>query len=180
MADPDAAGGTPHPPTRRDADTSAGPSRRDAGTSVRPPTRTRARKAALDILFESDLRGLATGATLADRQSDASAGGTAVRDYTAQLVAGVQQERTRIDDLLSTYTEGWTVDRMAAVDRNILRLAVWELIAAPDVPDAVVIAEAVGLAASLSTDASPAFVNGVLARIREAVPRGPAQPPTPS
>lgn len=158
MADPHPA----HPP----APVGDGPPARP-----RTSTRTRARKAALDILFESDLRGLDTGATLADRQSAAAAGGPVVRDYTAELVAGVQRERARIDDLLSTYTEGWTVDRMAAVDRNILRLAVWELLEAADVPAGVVIAEAVGLAGELSTDASPAFVNGVLARIRDVVPR---------
>ncbi len=146
----------------------------------RPPARTRARKAALDILFESDLRGLATGATLADRQSDAAAGGAVVRDYTAELVAGVQRDGVRIDDLLSTYAEGWTIDRMAAVDRNILRIAVWELIGAPDVPAGVVISEAVGLAGDLSTDASPAFVNGVLARIRDAVPRATQDGPAPA
>lgn len=141
------------------------------GRPGRPPARTRARKAALDILFESDLRGLATGETLGQRRSEQAAGGAVVRDYTAELVTGVRSEQPRIDELLTTYAEDWPLDRMAAVDRNILRLATWELIAAPDVPAAVVIAEAVGLAQDLSTDSSAAFVNGVLSRIREAVPR---------
>ncbi len=143
----------------------------------RPPARTRARKAALDILFESEQRGLATGATLADRQSAATAGEQPVRGYTAELVTGVRDQRVRIDDLLTTYTRDWTLDRMAAVDRNILRLAVWELLAAPDVPAAVAIAEAVGLAGQLSTDSSAAFVNGVLARINDAVGRPVADAP---
>ena len=94
-----------------------------------------------------------------------------MRDYTVELVLGVREQRARIDDLLSTYAESWALDRMAAVDRTILRIAAWELLAAPDVPAGVAISEAVSLAGDLSTDASPAFVNGVLARIRDVVPR---------
>lgn len=159
----------------------AGSSSSRVRETPRPSARTRARKAALDILFESELRGLDTGATLRDRQSAAAGqpGEPAVRPYTVELVDGVRDQRERIDELLTTYTQGWPLDRMAAVDRNILRLAVWELLGA-DVPVGVAISEAVGLAAQLSTDSSAAFVNGVLARIRDAVPRrtpnDPAEP----
>jgi len=174
------AGGLSHPEgefVRLAADADRPEGRDDRRAPTRPPARTRARKAALDILFESEQRGLDTGATLGDRQSDAAGGGPVVRDYTVELVLGVRAERARIDDLLSTYAESWALDRMAAVDRTILRLAAWELLAAPDVPAGVAISEAVGLARDLSTDASPAFVNGVLARIRDVVPRPAPVPP---
>jgi len=168
------AGGLSHPEgefVRLPVDHARPEGRDDRRAPTRPPARTRARKAALDILFESEQRGLDTGATLEDRRADAAAGGPAVRDYTVELVLGVRGRRARIDELLSTYAEGWALDRMAAVDRTILRLAAWELLDAPDVPAGVAISEAVGLARDLSTDASPAFVNGVLARIRDVVPR---------
>ena len=172
------AGGLSHPEgefVRLAADVDHPEGRDDRRTPTRPPARTRARKAALDILFESEQRTLDTGATLTERQADAAAGGPVVRDYTVELVLGVRAQRARIDDLLSTYAESWSLDRMAAVDRTILRIATWELLAAPDVPAGVAISEAVGLARDLSTDSSPAFVNGVLARIRDVVPR-----PTPT
>ena len=119
------------------------------------------------------MRGLLTGATLDDRIADAEAAGPRdpdrrpVREYTATLVEGVRAEAARIDELLDTYTEGWPLDRMPAVDRNILRIGTWELLHNREVPPAVVISEAVGLAASLSTAASPGFVNGMLARLRD-------------
>ena len=91
--------------------------------------------------------------------------------YVATLVEGVADHQVRIDDLLSTYSSGWAIDRMPAVDRNVLRIGVFELLWCDDVPDAVVIDEAVGLARGLSTDESPAFVNGVLARILDLRPR---------
>lgn len=83
-----------------------------------------------------------------------------------QLVEGVQSSRERIDEALSTYAQGWTLDRMPAVDRAILRLGTWELVHNAEVPDDVVISEAVALATELSTDDSPKFVNGLLARLR--------------
>lgn len=87
-------------------------------------------------------------------------------EYAVELVEGVVAHRERIDEALSTYAHGWTLDRMPAVDRVILRLATWELVHNDDVPDDVVINEAVTLASELSTDESPAFVNGLLARLR--------------
>jgi N utilization substance protein B len=88
-----------------------------------------------------------------------------VPEYAVELVEGVLANRLRIDELLSTYAEEWTLDRMPPVDLAILRLGVFELLWRDDVPDAVVVSEAVDLASSLSTDESPAFINGLLARL---------------
>jgi transcription antitermination protein NusB len=90
-----------------------------------------------------------------------------VPEYAVTLVEGVVAHRERIDEALATYAQGWTLDRMPAVDRTILRLATWELVHNDDVPDDVVISEAVGLASELSTDESPRFVNGLLGRLRD-------------
>ena len=131
------------------------------------PARSKARKRALDLLYEAELRGEPVLALLDQRAADAS---PPVVPYAAQLVRGVQDHRERIDELLAAHAEGWTLDRMPAVDRNILRIGVYELLWADDVPDAVAISEAVQLARSLSTDASPAFVNGLLARLLDLRP----------
>ena len=124
--------------------------------------RSKARKRALDVLYEAGQRDADPVATLRERlaQSDPP-----VPEYAVNLVEGVTGRRERIDELLTTYSEGWTLDRMPAVDRNILRVAIYELMWRDDVPDAVAIDEAVELAHALSTDESPAFVNGLLARL---------------
>jgi transcription antitermination protein NusB len=124
--------------------------------------RSKARKRALDVLYESDLRSTDAVRTLAERVALAE---PPVNDYTIELVEGVQSNRHRIDEILAEYAEGWTVDRMPDVDRAVLRLGVYELLWRTDVPDAVAIDEAVELAKTLSTDESPRFVNGVLARV---------------
>jgi N utilization substance protein B len=93
-----------------------------------------------------------------------------VREYTVALVEGVCAHRARIDDLISTYAVDWPMDRMPAVDRNVLRVGLYELLWAEDVPDAVAVSEAVDLVTELSTDASPAFVNGLLGRIVQLKP----------
>ena len=129
--------------------------------------RTKARKRALDVLFEADQRGADVLETLADR---VAMGEPPVPDYTVSLVEGVVAQGERIDELLTTYSQGWSLDRMPAVDRAVLRLGTFELIWRDDVPDAVVISEAVGLARQLSTDESPAFVNGLLARLLDLKP----------
>ena len=131
------------------------------------PARSKARKRALDILFEAELRGVPVPDLLDER---IALGSPPVSDYAADLVRGVAGHAARIDDLISRYAEGWTLDRMPAVDRNVLRIGIYELLWADDVPDAVAISEAVLLAQDLSTDASPAFVNGLLARIAELKP----------
>jgi N utilization substance protein B len=124
--------------------------------------RSKARKRALDILFEGDLRGADPVDILAQR---VAGGSPPVREYAVELVEGVAAHRARIDEILASYAEAWTLDRMPAVDRAVLRLGVYELLWRDDVPDAVAIDEAVELAKSLSTDDSPRFVNGVLGRI---------------
>ena len=129
--------------------------------------RTKARKRALDVLFEADARSVATLDVLAER---AAAADPALNPYTSVIVEGVVAHRERIDELLSTYAEGWSLERMPAVDRAVLRIGVWELLWFDEVPDAVAISEAVGLARDLSTDASPTFVNGLLARIEALKP----------
>ena len=132
-----------------------------------PPARSKARKRALDILFEAEQRGTGVLDLLAER---ITLGSPPVPGYAADLVRGVTVHTARIDELISQYAEGWTMDRMPAVDRNVLRIGVYELLWADDVPDAVAISEAVLLAQDLSTEASPAFVNGLLARIAKLKP----------
>jgi N utilization substance protein B len=124
--------------------------------------RSKARKRAVDVLYEAGQRDNDVVQTLRDRlaQSDPP-----VPEYAVELVEGVVAHRARIDELLSTYAEEWTLDRMPPVDLAILRLGTYELLWRDDVPDPVVVSEAVALAASLSTDESPAFVNGLLARL---------------
>ena len=127
--------------------------------------RTKARKRALDILFESELRGLPTGASLLDRQAMPD---LVLNDYTVRLVEGVAQYREAIDQTISAHSTGWSLERMPVVDRNLLRIAVFELRYVDDVPPAVTLSEAVSLAGELSTDESSSFVNGVLANIAAA------------
>jgi transcription antitermination protein NusB len=129
--------------------------------------RSKARKRALDILFEAEQRGLPVLELLSERQS---LGETPVPEYAAELVRGVASHQPEIDNLISENAVDWTLERMPAVDRNVLRLGVYELLWADDVPDGVAISEAVLLAQDLSTDASPAFVNGLLARIKDLKP----------
>jgi N utilization substance protein B len=129
--------------------------------------RSKARKRALDVLYEADLRQVGARDVLATALSQQD---RVVNPYTVELVEGVVDRQDRIDALLATYAEGWTLARMPAVDRNVLRLGVWELLYADDVPDAVVISEAVALVGVLSGDDAPTFVNGLLARILEAKP----------
>jgi N utilization substance protein B len=131
--------------------------------------RTKARKRAVDILFESEQRGLDPLVLLRDRVAQPRTE-AAVPQYTVDLVEGVVEHRERIDELLETYSHGWTLERMPAVDRALLRIGTWEVLFNDDVPDAVAIDEAVDLAASLSTDDSPSFVNGLLGRIVDVKP----------
>jgi N utilization substance protein B len=124
--------------------------------------RTKARKRALDVLFEADVRGSDPLHTLADwiGRSDPP-----VPDYSQELVRGVTAHRARIDELVASYAEDWSIERMPPVDRAVLRLALFELLWCEAIPDAVAIDEAVELAKSLSTEASPGFVNGVLSKV---------------
>jgi transcription antitermination protein NusB len=129
--------------------------------------RSKARKRALDVLFESEVRDEPVLDLLAERTAAAD---PPVSDYAAELVRGVHEHAGQIDMLLAAHAKGWTLDRMPAVDRNILRIGVYELLWAADVPDGVAISEAVVLAGELSTDDSSSFVNGLLARLLELKP----------
>ena len=125
--------------------------------------RSKARKRALDILFASELRSEDPVMAL-ERAIEAGEGPT--NDYTTMLVRGVVEHLARIDEVLSTYSVGWTLHRMPAVDRNVLRIGVYELLwGDSDVPESVAVSEAVHLVQDLSTDESPAFVNGLLGSI---------------
>jgi N utilization substance protein B len=147
--------------------------------------RSKARKRALDVLFEADQRGVDAVVLLAERIAgpgapvrpapSARTGGadtaqSAIPEYAVEIVEGVWAHRERIDELLSTYSQGWTMDRMPAVDRAALRIGAWELLYNDAVPDAVALDEAVQLVSELSTDESPTFVNGLLARLLEVKP----------
>jgi len=129
--------------------------------------RGKARKRALDLLYASEMRSESAVVAL-DRAIQAGEGPT--NDYTDLLVRGVVEHQVSIDEVLSTYSEGWTLSRMPAVDRNVLRIGVFEMTYVDDVPDAVAIAEAISLVRDLSTDESPTFVNGVLGAIVKAKP----------
>ena len=131
--------------------------------------RTKARKRALDVLFEAEQRGLDPLSLLADRIVEPGTE-AALLEYSVELVEGVCARLGRIDELLATHAHGWTIERMPAVDRALLRLGTWEILFNDDVPDAVAVNEAVDLARSLSTDESPTFVNGLLGRIVDLKP----------
>jgi N utilization substance protein B len=131
--------------------------------------RSKARKRALDLLFEAEQRGVNADLLLTERMAR-PATQHALNDYTVEIVRGVVAKWVEIDELLATYSQGWTVDRMPAVDRAILRIGAWEVVFSDAVPDGVAISEAVALATSLSTDDSPTFVNGLLARLAEVKP----------
>lgn len=129
--------------------------------------RTKARKRAVDALFAADLRDISpigllddAAAQLVDRENQ-----DAIFGYAREIVQGVYDNIDEIDDLLETYSQGWAIERMPNLDRAILRLAVWEIIHNPEVPNGVVISEAVDLAKEYSTDDSGGFVNGLLSRI---------------
>ncbi|KUH39697.1 MULTISPECIES: transcription antitermination factor NusB [Streptomyces] len=134
--------------------------------------RNKARKRAFQILFEADQRGVPVQEVLADwiRHARSDERQPPVNEYTMELVEGYSQYARRIDDLISTYSVGWTLDRMPVVDRNILRLGAYELVWVDATPDAVAIDEAVQLAKEFSTDDSPSFVNGLLGRFKDLKP----------
>jgi N utilization substance protein B len=131
--------------------------------------RSKARKRALDLLFEAEQRGLNVDALLNERIATPATQHD-LHEYTLEIVRGVVAKWIQIDELLATYSQGWTVERMPAVDRAILRIGAWEVVFSDAIPDAVAISEAVALAKSLSTDDSPTFVNGLLARLAEVKP----------
>ncbi|MEU5567060.1 MULTISPECIES: transcription antitermination factor NusB [Micromonospora] len=131
------------------------------------PARRKARKRALDVLFEADLRDHPPVEVLAGYLERIERPHPEHLGYAVRLVEGVADHLDRIDELIASYAEGWTLDRMPAVDRNLARIAVYELLFLDEIDDAVAISEAVELARQMSTDDSPRFLNGVLGRIAE-------------
>ena len=129
--------------------------------------RSRSRQRAVEILFEAEQRGTSVLEGIATRRAQTD---LQVNEYTQLLVEGVVSEQERLDEALTSYSRGWSLDRMPAVDRAILRVGAWELLFQDDVPDGVAVAEAVALAAQLSTDDSPEFVNGLLGRLQQVKP----------
>ena len=157
-------------------DTRGGHARRagDDGRNRRSDRgRHQARKRAVDLLFEAEARGITPAevaesrSTLSQTQSDVSP----LNPYTVTVARGVTDHTAHIDDLIAAHLQGWTLDRLPAVDRAILRVAVWELLHAEDVPEPVAVDEAVELAKQLSTDDSPGFVNGVLGQVMLVTPQ---------
>ncbi len=134
--------------------------------------RHQARKRAIDLLFEAEARGLtpAEAAETRDALAQRQSGVAPLHPYTAAVARGVTEHAAHIDDLIATHLQAWTLERLPAVDRAILRVAVWELLHATDVPEPVAVDEAVRLAKELSTDESPAFVNGVLGQLMLVTP----------
>ena len=123
--------------------------------------RSKARKRALDILFEADLRSSSAIDLLELRPpQDLSQG-----EYSEALIRGVSDHREKIDELIVTYAQDWDMDRMPAIDRNILRISIYEILWCPEIDDAVAVSQAVEMATELSTEKSPSYINGVLGRI---------------
>ena len=137
------------------------------GPKTQMPARRKARKRALDVLYEADLRDLPPGEVLTSYLARIEKPRPAHMDYAVTLIEGVAENLDRIDELIASYAEGWTIDRMPVVDRNLARIAVYELLYLPDIDDPVAISEAVELAKQMSTDDSPRFLNGILGRIAE-------------
>lgn len=137
--------------------------------NVSMTARRKARKRALDVLYEADLRGLRRDEVLADYLQRLPVPRPEYVTYTVTIVEGIDRNGARIDELIASYAEGWTLERMPVVDRNLARIAVFELLYCPDVDAPVAITEAVELAEILSTDDSPRFLNGVLGRIADYV-----------
>ncbi|TDK27854.1 transcription antitermination factor NusB [Arthrobacter crusticola] len=129
--------------------------------------RSKARRRALDVLFEAEQRSVTPLEVMKARREKTD---MVIADYTVDIVEGVMAHREQIDEYLSTYSQGWSLERMPAVDRMILRIGSWELLYNEDVPDGVAVSEAVELAKMLSTDESPGFINGLLGRLQQLKP----------
>jgi N utilization substance protein B len=139
-------------------------------------SRRGARRTAIDILYQADVTTEDPRAVL-QAWTDA---GRAVGSFTEELVAGVREHRPELDDLLDRHSEGWSIERMAALDRTILRVALFELLHRSDVPPSAAISEAVEAASELSAEASSRFVNGILGRIAAELPAPASDPDAPT
>ena len=128
--------------------------------------RSKARKQTLDLLYESDIRSSDLLKLLAARDIvEEGPDARPIRDYTKSLIEGIYAHKRKIDELIATYAQGWDMDRLPAVDRNILRLGIYEILWMEELDDSIVIDEALTLAKDLSTDDSAGYIHGVLGRI---------------
>ena len=128
--------------------------------------RSKARKQALDILYEADIRSSDALAILESRDVvEEGPDARPIREYTRELISGVTSNKRKVDELIATYAQGWDMDRLAAVDRNILRLGIFEIIWSDDLADGIAIDEAITLAKDLSTEDSATFIHGLLGKI---------------
>jgi N utilization substance protein B len=128
--------------------------------------RSKARKQSLDLLYEADIRGTVALDILQSKDTgEEGPEARPIREYTKELISGISEHSRKIDELIATYAKGWDMDRLPAVDRNILRLALFELLWGRDITDSIVIDEALTLAKDLSTDESAGYIHGVLGRI---------------
>ena len=129
-------------------------------------SRSKARKQTLDLLYEADIRGASAADLLALRDVvEDGPDSRPIREYTKLLVDGVVVNKRKIDELITTYAQGWDMDRLPAVDRNILRLGIYEIVWSEDLDDGIAIDEALKMAKDLSTDESAAYIHGVLGKI---------------
>jgi N utilization substance protein B len=128
--------------------------------------RSKARKQSLDLLYEADIRGASASDLMVARDIDEEGpDARPIRDFTKVLVEGVVTNKRKIDELITTYAQGWDMDRLPAVDRNILRLGIYEIVWSADLDDGIAIDEALKLAKELSTDESSGYIHGVLGKI---------------
>ena len=128
--------------------------------------RSKARKQTLDLLYEADIRGASAAELLALRDVvEEGPDARPIREFTKTLIAGGTDNKRKIDELIATYAQGWDMDRLPAVDRNILRLGIYEIVWSSDLDDGIAIDEALTLAKELSTDESSGYIHGVLGRI---------------
>jgi N utilization substance protein B len=136
--------------------------------------RSKARKQALDLLYEADIRGSSALELLQSRDViEEGPDARPIRDFTKDLITGISTNSRKIDELITTYAQGWDMDRLPAVDRNILRLAIYEIVWSTDLADGIAIDEALTLAKELSTDESASYIHGVLGKIssiKESIP----------
>jgi N utilization substance protein B len=128
--------------------------------------RSKARKQTLDLLYEAEIRSTSAADLLALRDViEEGPDARPIREFTKFLIAGVTENKRKIDELITTYAQGWDMDRLPAVDRNILRLGIYEIVWSADLDDGIAIDEALTLARELSTDESAGYIHGVLGRI---------------
>lgn len=136
--------------------------------------RSKARKQALDLLYEADIRGSSALELLQSRDViEDGPDARPIRDFTKELISGISTNSRKIDELITTYAQGWDMDRLPAVDRNILRLAIYEIVWSADLADGIAIDEALTLAKELSTEESAGYIHGVLGKIssiKESIP----------